>query len=668
MGTEKPQPKLDFDQPSDAGLPPKRLDSWKEIAAYLKRDIRTIQRWEKFEGLPVHRHMHGKQGSVYAHRAELDAWWSNGRSRLEALEHSPAAMPRVARAWWAAGAMLLSIGAGLFAIRTLRSPLPPPGILGYTQLTNDGLSKSPSLTTDGSRIYFIEATPEGTTRLASVPVAGGDPVAIATPFLSVGPIDVSPRRPELLVTIPELGQPGFGLWILPLPGGTPRRVEGLTVDSASWSPDGDQIAYSKGPDLYVAKRDGSDSHRLATAPGRIDEPRWSPDKKVLRFRMSEPGRQTFALWEVAANGTGLQPLLPGWKKSDSVGFGSWTPDGNYFVFGSVFDRRQLIWDIWAMREGRGFFHKTRREPVKLPAGPINFWAPVPSPDGKKLFVVGVQHRSELVRYDARLHEFVPFLGGISANWASFSRDGQWVAYVSIPQWTVWRSKPDGSQRLQLTFPPLEADGLAWSPDGKQVAVRARTPGRPWKIYILPAQGGTAQPLTGGSEDEGIPTWSRDMKRIVFGDVPAVFGKDNGHYALHVYDLETHQMSDLPGSKGLWTSRWSPDGRYVAALTIADRPKLQLFDLRTQQWRALGGTSVNNPVWSQDGKYIYFDDVADPPAIYRVRISDHTLERIANLRGFGRAQGWGCGLAPDDSPLVTRDVRSEEIYALDVDLP
>ena len=72
-------------EPNSSSTPPasERLDSWKEIAAYLKRDIRTLQRWEKDEGLPVHRHMHGRQGSIYAHRTEIDAWWMNGRHRLE---------------------------------------------------------------------------------------------------------------------------------------------------------------------------------------------------------------------------------------------------------------------------------------------------------------------------------------------------------------------------------------------------------------------------------------------------------------------------------------------------------------------------------------------------------------------------------------------------------
>ena len=71
------------------GTPPpqrtskERLHSWKEIAAYLGRDVTTAQRWEKREGMPVHRHLHDKRGSVYALSTELDAWLGSRRAGLE---------------------------------------------------------------------------------------------------------------------------------------------------------------------------------------------------------------------------------------------------------------------------------------------------------------------------------------------------------------------------------------------------------------------------------------------------------------------------------------------------------------------------------------------------------------------------------------------------------
>src|SRR5882672_10839726 len=85
-----------------------QLDSCKEIASYLKRDERTVRRWQK-EGLPVHRHMHTKRAAVYAYKAEIDAWWRNGRSRLEAAE-TAAMTPRWRLAWVVTGGLVLVLG------------------------------------------------------------------------------------------------------------------------------------------------------------------------------------------------------------------------------------------------------------------------------------------------------------------------------------------------------------------------------------------------------------------------------------------------------------------------------------------------------------------------------------------------------------------------------
>src|ERR1700734_4193686 len=73
-----------------------RLDSWKEIAVYLNRDVTTVQRWEKREGMPVHRHVHEKRGSVYALTEELDAWIQSRRLRADEAEATPSVEPAVA--------------------------------------------------------------------------------------------------------------------------------------------------------------------------------------------------------------------------------------------------------------------------------------------------------------------------------------------------------------------------------------------------------------------------------------------------------------------------------------------------------------------------------------------------------------------------------------------
>ena len=99
------------DQTPRPPVPPAsdRLDSWKEIATYLKREIRTVQRWEQREGLPVHRHVHTTQGTVFAYKAELDAWWNNGHAHLEDQPWVPPATPRRVTVAAVAGAAVLAV-------------------------------------------------------------------------------------------------------------------------------------------------------------------------------------------------------------------------------------------------------------------------------------------------------------------------------------------------------------------------------------------------------------------------------------------------------------------------------------------------------------------------------------------------------------------------------
>jgi serine/threonine protein kinase len=106
--------------------------------------------------------------------------------------------------------------------------------------------------------------------------------------------------------------------------------------------------------------------------------------------------------------------------------------------------------------------------MAITSSPLSLSSPLPSRDGKKLFVIGQTYRGELTRYDAKSAQFSPFLGGVSAEYVAFSKDGQWVTYVSYREGTLWRSKVDGSERLQLTYPPMYPVLPRWSPDGKNI--------------------------------------------------------------------------------------------------------------------------------------------------------------------------------------------------------
>jgi Tol biopolymer transport system component len=136
------------------------------------------------------------------------------------------------------------------------------------------------------------------------------------------------------------------------------------------------------------------------------------------------------------------------------------------------------------------------------------------------------------------------------------------------------------------------------------------------------------------------------------------------FAIRLMDLKTRKVTTLQGSEGLYSPRWSPDGRYIAALR-AGPETLMLFDLSTQKWTELGRTTVGFPSWSRDSRYIYFDSHGEDRAFYRLRIIDHKLERVVSLSNV-RLAGlfpW-TGLTPDNSPLLLRDVGTQEIYALD----
>jgi Tol biopolymer transport system component len=454
---------------------------------------------------------------------------------------------------------------------------------------------------------------------------------------------------------------------MPTLGGSPRTLGNLLAHDATWSPDGRKIVYANGNDLFLASSDGSESRKLVTAPGPTSWPRWSPDGTRLRFTVFDPNTNSYSLWEVSAGGTNLHRLLPGWNNPPAECCGNWTADGKYFVFQATHENEG---GLWAVREETGLFHKGSYQPVLLASGPVNFYSPAPSRDGKRVFAFGTQARGELVRYDAKSQHFVPYLSGISADWVEFSRDEAWVLYVSFPEGSLWRSRPDGSERLQLTFPPLQALCPRWSPDGKRIAFMGQMPGKPWKTFLVPAEGGAPQQLISGEGEEVDPQWSPDGNRLLFGGWILAAARPETA-ALHIFDLRTNQVSTLPGSEGLRSPRWSRDGRYVVAFGPNDT-NLMLFDFQTQKWEQLAGGPVGFDNWSKDGKYVYYQTSHEGAAgVFRVGIRDRKVERVVSLTEFqstGTTTGFWLGLAPDDSPLLLRDTSIQEIYALDWEAP
>jgi serine/threonine protein kinase len=257
----------------------------------------------------------------------------------------------------------------------------------------------------------------------------------------------------------------------------------------------------------------------------------------------------------------------------------------------------------------------------------------------------------LVHYDPRAGRFEPYLHGISADGASFSRDGRLAVFTSRPAGELWRSRSDGSDVLRLTSAPLSAALPRFSPDGRLVAFAGQAPGQPWQIHLLSADGGEIRTLP--PENVTDPGWGADGDTIVFGGVS---GQPDG-----VFEWSFHKgtLTRVEGSGGLFSPRPSPDGRYLAALR-KDSYELQLRDQRTGRWSAPVAGGVVYPEWSPDAAWLYFRRDGEQ-AFFRVDPLGQHEERVATTAGLALVDGaWGAwsGLTPAGAPLLLCDPRGQ----------
>jgi serine/threonine protein kinase/Tol biopolymer transport system component len=572
--------------------------------------------------------------------------------------------------------LLASVALLALAFSWLRTPLPPPRVLSTVQLTHDNSPKG-SLVTDGPRIYFVEFI-DGRAVLSQVSASGGEISQIPTPFQNAFLHDVSPSRSELLIDSLNsnsgfLNSGAGPAWIVPVPAGSPRRVGDFLVNTAAWSPDGQQLAYSLGPDIYLAQWDGTKPRKLITLTGWCWDLQFSPDAKRLRITIRNPVATTFSLWEVGIDGADLRPLLPqSFHQAPGECCGRWSADGRYYFFATLHNGSS---QIWALREGSGLLHSGSSDPLPITTGPLSYSSLTPALSGSRLFVIGEQQRTELQRFDSRSRQFIPFVNGIAAGETDFSRDGQWVTYVSYPDFLLWRSRIDGSEKLQLIQAPITASMPRWSPDAREIAFVAYQPGKSPKILLVATDGGASEeiPLDDRYWPDD-PQWSSDGKSLALALYPAGFATTGPQdYSVAQFDLQTKKITTLVGSQGLVGPRWSPDGRYVAFFS-ADAKKVMLLEMSKGKWSELAtGEVLSYPNWSPDSKYVYFEDLgADGPEIDRVSVSSGKKERVVPLKGIARVVSesgipWN-GVAPDGSPLIMRDAGNREVYALELQLP
>lgn len=530
------------------------------------------------------------------------------------------------RKWvWIGGAAV--VGAAALAAFIGRSRPADSAPLPMEQVTFSSETKSPSIFTDGSRIYFVSGS-----KPVEMSVKGGDSASLRAAIGSMSILDISPDGSEFLLLQSDLNdetQRGT-IWTMPVLGGAAKRLGNITARGASYSPDGKLIAFNEKESVYVCNADGQNVKEIWNTHHMVPgNPVFSPDSKKIRVTVSRSNLEddVTRIWELNVDGSNPHPLPlpPHWREDSGAYGGIWTPGGKHFVFSSYKDGSNNIYEYL---EPRWYEFWNKPYTVRLTPGQPEVIAMAPSRDGNGMFVVGRLAQGSLHFYDEREKRFLPYLGGLPATQLVVSPDRKWMVYTDYPRGYLWRCKIDGSEKLQLTN--TLAQMVTWSPDSKWIAYTD------WhELYRVSVDSGAPEKLTSEGFTEVLPNWSPDGKSIYFNDYPIT-----GHFRIRVLDLQTRKVSTMSGSDGYYAPSWSPDGQYLAG--IQNPPKsLAIYSVKTKQWKQLKVFEHDWGffVWAPDSKSLYSmrgpEEVGtgEQMGIYRLTVPDGKWELFTKFTGL-----------------------------------
>jgi serine/threonine protein kinase len=559
--------------------------------------------------------------------------------------------------WMGAAAVVCAAAWVAFTSRGRPADAAP---LPMEQLTFSSETKSPSIFTDGSRIYFVSGN-----NPVEMSVKGGDTASLRAAIDSMSILDISPDGSGFLLLQSDLNdetQRGT-IWTMPVLGGAAKRLGNITARGASYSPDGKLIAFNEKESVYVCDTDGQNVKEIWNTHHMVPgNPVFSPDSKKIRVTVSRSTLEDdlTRIWELNVDGSNphLLPLPQHWPEDTGTYSGIWTPGGKHFVFSSYKDGSNNLYEYL---EPRWYEFWNKPYAVRLTPGQPEVTAMAPSRDGNGMFVVGRLAQGSLHFYDEKEKRFLPYLGGLPATQLVVSPDHKWTVYTDYPRGYLWRSKIDGSEKLQLLN--SVAQMVTWSPDSKWVAYSD------WhELYRVSVDGGAPEKLTSEGFTEVLPSWSPDGKSIYFNDYPIA-----GHFRIRILDLQTRKVSTMPGSDGYYAPLWSPDGQYLAG--IQNPPKsMAIYSVKTKQWKQLKVFERDWGffVWAPDSKSLYV--MRDPSegwtneqtGIYRLTVPDGKWELFTKFTGLNTllngAQNF-VSITPEGNIAAMNDTGVTQIYQM-----
>ena len=545
------------------------------------------------------------------------------------------------------------------------TPLSPPRITHIEQVTLSARIDTPVRLVPGvDRVFYMERD-GGHWNLMETSIGRGDGQRVAIPAASGMAMDIRPDGATLLLGTFEKRGDQMELWTMPAEGGAPMRLGNVSASGAVFTPDGKQIAYTQGADIWLMDVSGANAHKLAKLPAPASWLAWSPDGERLRFTMNPPdSKELNSIWEISSDGRNLHRLLAGWSHPANECCGSWTPDGRYFIFTSTQSGTN---NLWALRERGSLWRRSPAGPFQLTSGPNSPFAGTPGRGGNHMYYYNGVWRQEMQRLDLKSKQYSSFFPNPHINLESYSRDGKSIVYLDTETGNLARSRADGGEPLDLVPAKLNAEFPRWSPDGQWIAFISGEEGRPGTIYIVRASGGEPEPLLKTAGETRDADWSADGKQLVLSHSLGSAG-----YELLLVDFATRHAGKIPGSENLAMSRWSPDGRFISA-TTADQDQLKLWDVAAKKWSVIArGTAIGIGVWSPDSRYLYFQDLlgrGEPLSRYDVR--SRGIEPIMDFSEILKSGVDRCALysiTPDGSPIIGFNRSAYDLFAATVSLP